>query len=204
MEIGAKEVVKLNKVIEGLKEKEKFSGLINMRIPVCNSAVPLETDFDIFIKTLIETNTINLAIINDQEFQTSASFEGLAETILGANFDLLNMYRHKMDPNKNALQRGEFEVIKELVAKLKDEGAKNECDKVTDKNGAAKTKGIGDKLRENIAESKLSYEIMNDAAQVFFKPKIMDNTHMHFHLIVFTAFMHQAAELARSAVSLDV
>ena len=103
MEIGAKEVVKLNKVIEGLKEKEKFSGLINMRIPVCNSAVPLETDFDIFIKTLIEINTINLAIINYQEFQTSASFEGLAETILGANFDLLNMYRHKMDPNKKAL-----------------------------------------------------------------------------------------------------
>ena len=77
--------------------------------------------------------------------------------------------------------------------------------KVTDKNGAAKTGGTKNKpLRENIAESKLSYEIMNDAAQVFFKPKIMDNTHMHFHLIVFTAFMHQAAELARSAVSLYV
>ena len=36
-----------------------------------------------------------------------------------------------------------------------------------DKNGPAKTGGTGIKqLRENIAESKLSYEIMDDAAQV--------------------------------------
>ena len=71
-EIEVKEVATLSKVIEGLKEKSP--GLVNMRIPVCNSAVPLETDFDIFIKTLIGTNTINPAIINDQEFQTSVSF----------------------------------------------------------------------------------------------------------------------------------
>ena len=36
-----------------------------------------------------------------------------------------------------------------------------------DKNGPAKSGGTGIKqLRENIAESKLSYEIMDDAAQV--------------------------------------
>ncbi len=40
------------------------------------------------------------------------------------------------------------------------------CDKIIDKNGP-KPKGTGIKqLRENIAESKLSYEIMDDAAQV--------------------------------------
>merc|ERR1712107_288940 len=38
--------------------------------------------------------------------------------------------------------------------------AKNECDKVIDKNGTPKTGGNGIKqLRENIADSKLSYEI---------------------------------------------
>merc|ERR1711992_158957 len=69
--------------------------------------------------------------------------------------------------NKDALFRGEFEVIKELVADLgaDGEGSKRECDKVIDKNGPAKTGGTGIKqLRENIAESKLSYEIMDDAA----------------------------------------
>ena len=66
--------------------------------------------------------------------------------------------------------RGEFEVVKELVSTLKDgDAAKNECDKIIDKCGTKKTGGTGIKqLRENIAESKLSYEIMDDSAQVIF------------------------------------
>merc|ERR1711970_282408 len=216
-EVEVKEVSTLSKVIEGLKGK--YPGLVHMRIPVCNSAAPLETDFDILVKTLIGTNINTPVIINDQvglsrattgcvaaclfkEFQISASFEGLVETVPGVNLDLLKMDRYKMDPNKDALFRGEFEVIKELVAELKDEGAKNECDKVIDKKGPAKTGGTGIKqLRENIAESKLSYEIMDDAAQVFLKSKIMDNIHKYFYLICFTAYLRQAAELARNAGS---
>merc|ERR1712147_55182 len=51
------------------------------------------------------------------------------------------------------------------------------CDKIIDKNGPKKNGGTGIKqLRENIAESKLSYEIMDDSAQLFLKAKIMDNT----------------------------
>merc|ERR1712037_768682 len=72
--------------------------------------------------------------------------------------------------------------------------AKNECDKVIDKNGTPKTGGNGIKqLRENIAESKLSYEIMDDSAQAFLKVKIMDNIHKYFYLIVFTAYMREMA-----------
>merc|ERR1712181_121833 len=91
----------------------------------------------------------------------------------------------------------------ELVSILPDgEAAKRECDKVIDKNGPAKSGGTGIKqLRENIAESKLSYEIMDDAAQVFLKSKIMDNIHKYFYMIAFTAFMREAAELARNAAT---
>merc|ERR1712080_700068 len=105
------------------------------------------------------------------------------------------------DMKKDALFRGEFEVIKELVSILPDgEAAKRECDKVIDKSGPAKTGGTGIKqLRENIAESKLSYEIMDDAAQVFLKSKIMDNIHKYFYLIAFTAYMREAAEAARNS-----
>merc|ERR1712108_67491 len=119
------------------------------------------------------------------------------------DLNLLKMDRYAMDMKKDALFRGEFEVIKELVSILPDgEAAKRECDKVIDKNGPAKTGGTGIKqLRENIAESKLSYEIMDDAAQVFLKSKIMDNIHKYFYLIVFTAYMRQAAELAKNAGS---
>merc|ERR1712107_68667 len=78
---------------------------------------------------------------------------------------------------------------------------KNECDKVVDKNGTPKTGGNGIKqLRENIAESKLSYEIMDDAAQAFLKSKIMDNIHKYFYLILYTGYIRQAGEAARNAV----
>jgi hypothetical protein len=217
-EVEVKEMKTLSEVIEGAKAK--FPGLVHMRVPVCNSAAPLETDFDIMCETLTGTSINTPIIVSDQvglsrattgsviaclfkEFQINASFEGLVETVPGVNLDLLKMDRYKMDQSKDALFRGEFEVVKELVAALKDgAGAKNECDKVIDKNGTPKTGGTGIKqLRENIAESKLSYEIMDDAAQAFLKTKIMDNIHKYYYLIVFTAYMREAADLAREAVA---
>merc|ERR1739848_386975 len=115
------------------------------------------------------------------------------------------MDRYVMDPSKDPLFKGEYNVVKKLVDTIKDGvGAKNECDKVIDKNGTPKTGGTGIKqLRENIAESKLSYEIMDDEAQTFLKTKIMDNIHKYYYLIVFTAYMRQAADLAREACAED-
>merc|ERR1712223_503976 len=207
----------LSAAIESLKEK--FPGLVHWRVPVCNSAAPLETDFDIICKTLMGT-TINCpVIVNDQvglsrattgcvvaclfkEFQISASFEGLVETVPGVNASLLKTDRYTMDMKKDALFRGEFEVVKELMGALKDgAGAKNNADKIIDLNGTKKTGGTGIKqLRENIAESKLSYEIMDDAAQAFLKSKIMDNIHKYFYLILYTGYIRQAGEAARNAV----
>merc|ERR1711875_142081 len=107
-----------------------------------------------------------------------------------------------MDPEKDTLFRGEFEVVKELIAAFEDGPAsKAECDKVIDKNGPP-PKGTGIKqLRENIAESKLSYEIMDDAAQAFLKTKIMDNIQKYFYLIVFAGYMREQAAAAREAAS---
>merc|ERR1711973_64366 len=219
-EIEVKELKSLSQVIEGLKEK--FPGLVHWRVPVCNSASPLESDYDIMVKTLIGTSINTPVIVNDQvglsrattgcviaclfkEFQISASFEGLIETVPGVNAAILKTDRYTMDAAKDPLFRGEFEVVKELVATLKDGvAAKNECDKVIDKNGTPKTGGTGIKqLRENIAESKLSYEIMDDAAQAFLKMKIMDNIHKYYYLIVFTAYMREAADAARNLVPDD-
>merc|ERR1712033_73024 len=217
-EIEVKELFTLSQVIEKLKEK--FPGLVHMRIPVCNSAAPTESDFDTVCKTL-QGSAVNCPVIVNcqvglsrsttgcvaaclfREFQLAASYEGLVETVPGVNLDLLKMDRYQMDMTKDPLFRGEFEVIKELMAELPDgEASKRECDKVIDKNGPPKTGGTGIKqLRENIAESKLSYEIMDDAAQVFLKSKIMDNIHKYFYLIAFTAYMRQAAEAARNSAT---
>merc|ERR1712088_234508 len=174
-EVELKELITLSNVIESLKED--FPGLHHMRIPVCNSASPTEVDFDILVQTLVGT-TINCpVIISDQvglsrattgcvaacvfkEFQISASFEGLIETVPGMNLDLLKMDRYKVDMKKDALFRGEFEVIKELCSIIPDgDAAKRECDKV------------------------------------------IDNIHKYYYLIAFTAFMREAAELARNAAT---
>jgi len=219
-EVEVKEITSLSAVIEGLKAK--YPGLVHMRVPVCNSAAPLETDFDIICNTLLGSSINTPVIVSDQvglsrattgcviaclfkEFQISASFEGLVETVPGMNLGLLKMDTYKMDMSKDALFRGEFEVVKELVTTMKDgEAAKNVCDKVIDKNGTKKTGGTGIKqLRENIAESKLSYEIMDDAAQAFLKAKIMDNIQKYFYLIVFAGYIREAATAAREAIDAD-
>merc|ERR1712153_223450 len=217
-EVEVKEMKTLSQVIEDTKAK--FPGLVHMRVPVCNSAAPLEADFDTICQTLVGTNINTPVIVNDQvglsrattagviaclykEFQINASFDGLVQTVPGVNTALLQMDRYIMDPAKDPLFKGEFNVVKQVVAALKDgAAAKNECDKVVDKNGTPKSGGTGIKqLRENIAESKLSYEIMDDAAQAFLKTKIMDNIHKYYYLIVFTAYMREAADLARESVS---
>jgi len=219
-EVEVKELKSLSQVIEGLKEK--FPGLIHWRVPVCNSASPLETDYDIICKQLVGTAINTPIIVNDQvglsrattgcvmsclfkEFQISASFEGLIETVPGVNASLLKTDRYVMDASKDALFRGEFEVVKQLVSTLNDgAGAKNNADKIIDLNGTKKTGGTGIKqLRENIAESKLSYEIMDDAAQAFLKSKIMDNIHKYFYIICFAGYMREAAAAARETIEAD-
>ena len=217
-EVEVKTIVTLQESIAALPEK--FPGLVHIRVPICNSASPNEVDFDTITAAMVGSSINTPVILNDQvglsrattgsvaaclfkEFQINASFEGLVETVPGMDLNLLKMDRYAMDMKKDALFRGEFEVIKELVSILPDgEAAKRECDKVIDKNGPAKTGGTGIKqLRENIAESKLSYEIMDDAAQVFLKSKIMDNIHKYFYMIAFTGYIREMAALAISTAT---
>jgi len=217
-EVAVKDVKSLSETIEDLKED--FPGLLHMRVPVVNSAAPKEADFDTICQALVGTSINTPIIINDQaglsrattgcviaclfkEFQINASFEGLVETVPGVNVEVLRMDNYTMDPKKDPLFKGEFPVVVSLVNNLNDgAAAKNECDKVIDKNGTPKTGGTGLKqIRENIAESKLSYEIMDDTAQAFLKVKIMDNIHKYFYLISFTAYMRESANLARNAVA---
>merc|ERR1712027_25504 len=216
-EVEVKELTTLSLVIEGLKEK--YPKLTHNRIPICNSAAPLEADFDTIVQALLGTNVNAPVIVNCQvglsrsttgcvsaclfrEFQLSASYEGLVETVPGVNQSVLRMDNYEIDKSKDTLFRGEFEVVKELIAAFDDGAAsKRECDKVIDKNGP-KPKGTGIKqLRENIAESKLSYEIMDDAAQAFLKTKIMDNIQKYVYLICFTGYLREQSRVAMDGAS---
>merc|ERR1712161_16370 len=216
-EIEALGIVTLAAVIDGLKEK--FPGLKHHRIPICNSAAPSEKDFDNLCAALLGHNINCPVIVNCQvglsrsttgcvsaclfrEFQIAASYEGLIETVPGVNLTCLRMDIYEHEKEEDTLFRGEFEVVKELIAALPvADAAKRECDKVIDKNGPS-PKGTGIKqLRENIAESKLSYEIMDDAAQAFLKTKIMDNIHKYFYMICFSAYLREQAEVAKDGIT---
>ena len=50
--------------MEGVKEK--YPGLTHNRIPVCNSAAPLEADFDTIVQALLGTNVNAPVIVNCQ------------------------------------------------------------------------------------------------------------------------------------------
>ena len=63
-EIEVKDLITLSKVMEGLKEK--YPGLTHNRIPVCNSAAPLEPDFDTICNALVGTNVNTPVIVNCQ------------------------------------------------------------------------------------------------------------------------------------------
>merc|ERR1711890_206614 len=61
LEAEAKELKSLSQVME--EAKADFPGLVHMRVPVCNSAAPLESDFDVICETLVGTSPV---IVNDQ------------------------------------------------------------------------------------------------------------------------------------------
>lgn len=63
-EVEVKELVTLHDVIEGLKEQ--FPKLTHNRIPCCNSAAPLEQDFDTLCQAMIGTNVNCPVIVNCQ------------------------------------------------------------------------------------------------------------------------------------------
>ena len=118
LELEIEQMKSLSQVIEDLEEK--FPGLVHMRVPVCNSAAPQEADFDIICNTLVGSSVNTPIIVNDQvglsrattgcvaaclfkEFQLSASYEGLVETVPGVNLELLKMDTYKMNPDKDPL-----------------------------------------------------------------------------------------------------
>ena len=68
-------MISLHDVIEDL-QKTKFPGLAHNRIPICNSASPLEGDFDALCTALIGTNVNCPVIINCQVIKIILAWVG--------------------------------------------------------------------------------------------------------------------------------
>lgn len=52
-------------------------------------------------------------------------------------------------------------------------------------------------LREDIAESKVRYELVDDTEQVILKNKIIDNIQKYFYIIVFGVYMREEIALSK-------
>jgi len=213
-ETEVKSLVSCGDIMEDIKKK--YTGLVYLRLPMQHGAAPKEADFDTFLSTLIGTGFNTPVIINDhigdnrattggilacifKEFQVSASYDGLVASIPGVDQSVLNMCKYKEDSKKDPMTKGEFNVIKKLMANLDGvASAKKEMDKIIDVNGTKATGGTGMvQIREDIASNKMKFELVDDAEQAVLKNKIIDNIQKYFYLIVFTVYMRTEIDVAK-------
>ena len=61
--VGVLEVT-LGAVVE--KMKEKYPNLVHLRVPICNSASPLEKDYDTILSALVGSGVSSPVIVNCQ------------------------------------------------------------------------------------------------------------------------------------------
>merc|ERR1712203_1293390 len=165
--------------------QKKYPGLVHVRIPMQHGAAPKESDFDTFISSLVGSKFNTPVIINDhlgdnrattgaiiacifKEFQVGSCYDGLVASIPGVNQEVLNLAKYEQDQKKDEMTRGEYKVIKKLMADLDgSSNAKKECDKIID-SGEVKEPGIQGlmNIREDIARNKMRFELVDDAEQI--------------------------------------
>merc|ERR1711962_1607601 len=94
--------------------------------------------------------------------------------------------------DRNAMQMGEFEVIKELLAAHPEaKVAKAQVDELIDL-AAPPPRGTGvQNIRECIIESKMTFDVSSDDWQAYLKNKIMNNIERYFYLIVFAMYVRE-------------
>ena len=64
LSVEVKQVLPLSKVVENLKSK--YPKLTYIRVPICNSASPLERDYDTIINALVGSGVSSPVIVNCQ------------------------------------------------------------------------------------------------------------------------------------------
>merc|ERR1719419_1544131 len=105
---------------------------------------------------------------------------------------LLHGIDTEVQEDRIAMQMGEFEVIKELLAAFPEaKVAKAQVDKLIDL-AAPPPRGTGvENIRECIIESKMTFDVSSDDWQTYLKNKIMNNIERYFYLIVFAMYIRE-------------
>jgi len=207
-------VTTINEIYAALKEK--VPKLEPIRIPMNQENSPAEENFDQIVAMLKDTTASCPVIFNCQagisRTTTAIVIAGLVKELQLTREldrmrgivpdDILDALKKKklglpgididVQEDRNAMQMGEFEVIKELLdAYPNAKVAKAQVDKLIDL-AAPPPRGTGvENIRECIIESKMTFDVSSDDWQTYLKNKIMNNIERYFYLIVFAMYVRE-------------
>jgi len=207
-------VTTLNEIYAAIKEKvPKFEPI---RIPTNQEKAPVEANFDQIVTMLKDTTASCPVIFNCQagisrtttamvtaalvkELQLTRELDRMRGIVPDDILDALKKKKlglpgidFEVQEDRNAMQMGEFEVIKELMAAYPAAKiAKAQVDKLVDL-AAPPPRGTGvENIRECIIESKMTFDVSADDWQAYLKAKIMNNIERYFYMIVFAMFIRE-------------
>jgi len=204
----------INEIYAALKEK--VPKLDALRIPMNQEKAPAEANFDQIVAMLKSTSASTPVIFNCQggisrtttaivtaaiikELQLGVELERMRGIVPD---DILDALKKKklglpgidvdVQEDRNAMQMGEFDVIKELLAEFPQAKiAKAQVDKLIDL-ASPPPRGTGvENIRECIIESKMTFDVSSDDWQAYLKEKIMSNIERYFYLIVFAMYVRE-------------
>merc|ERR1711881_156262 len=196
--------------------KDQVPKLEPIRIPMNQEKAPEEANFDQIVAMLKDTTASCPVIFNCQagisrtttaivcaalvkELQLTRELDRMRGIVPDDILDALKKKKLglpgidiEVQEDRNAMQMGEFEVIKELLAAFPDAKiAKAQVDKLIDL-AAPPPRGTGvENIRECIIESKMTFDVSADDWQAYLKSKIMNNIERYFYLIVFAMFIRE-------------
>jgi len=196
--------------------KEKVPKLEPIRIPMNQEKAPAEENFDQIVAMLKDTTASCPVIFNCQagitrtttaivvaalvkELQLTRELDRMRGIVPDDILDALKKKKLglpgidiEVQEDRNAMQMGEFDVIKELLeAHPTAKVAKAQVDKLIDL-AAPPPRGTGvENIRECIIESKMTFDVSSDDWQTYLKNKIMNNIERYFYLIVFAMYVRE-------------
>merc|ERR1711953_529603 len=206
-------VTTLNEIYAAIKDK--VPKLEPIRIPMNQEQAPAEENFDQIVAMLKDTTASCPVIFNCQagisrttaiviaalvkELQLTRELDRMRGIVPDDILDALKKKKLglpgidiEVQEDRNAMQMGEFEVIKELMAAYPAaKVAKAQVDKLIDL-AAPPPRGTGvENIRECIIESKMTFDVSADDWQAYLKAKIMNSIERYFYLIVFAMFIRE-------------
>jgi len=208
------EVLTINEIYGALKEK--VPKIEPIRIPINQEKSPTEQNFDQIVVMLKDTSASTPVVFNCQagisrtttaivmaalikELQLTRELDQMRGIVPDDILDALKKKKLglpgidiEITEEKNPMQMGEFEVIKELIEAFPEAKiAKAQVDKLIDIAAPPPTGTGVENIRECIIESKMTFDVSSDDWQVYLKNKIMNNIERYFMVIVFAMYVRE-------------